>query len=137
MIAVTARFAGFYTNSSHNCRKGVIFHNLLECILITPGLRIVEPCLNIFAGRARAVAGRHKIHVNGALAAPVAGSCSMLHQVNRFGHVGKFCHFNTLFCASGGGAISFVAGLKNCIIREGGKVHNTESLKTDGCHGGL
>jgi hypothetical protein len=65
VIAVTTGVAGFYTNPAHDGREGTIFHNGLKGFKIVAGLCIRKPGLYVLSGRAGAVAGGHKIHVNG------------------------------------------------------------------------
>jgi hypothetical protein len=81
MVTVAPFFAGFYAYPTHNGRKWIVFQNLLKSVEIIAALGIGQPCLNIFAGRAGTVAGRHKIHVHGAASAPVAGTFRMLRKV--------------------------------------------------------
>jgi hypothetical protein len=94
LVSITAGFAGFYAYTAHKCRKRIIIHYFIKSLLVTPGLRMVEPALNVFAGRAGTIARRHKIGINRPLCTPVAGTRRMLQQINRLSHVGTSRHGN-------------------------------------------
>ena len=71
--AVAGRLAGVVTDASHHGGQRVVLDELAPSRLVVAGLRVVEPLLDVLAGRTAVVARRHAVHVDGALLPPGAG----------------------------------------------------------------
>ena len=72
---IAGGLAGVVTDPSHDRGERVLLHDLppRPLVAVAALLRLVEPGLDVLAGGAGAVAGRHAVDVDGALGAPAAG----------------------------------------------------------------
>jgi len=65
MLAVAARFAGVVAHAPVNGGERIVADQHFPRILEAACLRMVEPALDVLAGRAGVIAGRQQIHVHG------------------------------------------------------------------------
>ena len=72
LAAVAGGLAGVVTDAPHDRRERVVLHDLAPSPLVALGtlLGLIQPALDVFAGRAGVVAGRQAMRVDGALGPP-------------------------------------------------------------------
>ena len=70
---VAGRLAGVETDPTADRGERVVLDEGTPRRLVLPGLRVVEPALDVLAGRAGVVAGRQAVDVDGSLDAPGTG----------------------------------------------------------------
>ena len=72
LAPITGGFTRVITHATMNRREGILFHNFPPGLFIFPLLRLIQPVLNIFAGRAALIAGRKVINIDRTHRPPVA-----------------------------------------------------------------